>query len=62
MAKRYQIYSARDDHNHLAEVLEYAATVKGHVRIVSVMWQPSRPGKGGFKFDSGYTIIAEVED
>ncbi len=56
MANRYQVFDARDDHGNLAEVLEHVATVKGHVRIVSVMWQPKR----GLEFDSGYTIVAEV--
>jgi hydroxypyruvate isomerase len=57
MANKYQVYGARDDHGNLAEVLEYVATVKGHVRIVNVMWQPAR-----LEIDSGYTIIAEVAD
>ena len=62
MANRYQIHTTRDNHQNLAEVLEFVATVKGHVRIVSVMWQPSRPGREGFEIEPGYTIIAEVED
>jgi hypothetical protein len=57
MANKYQVYGARDDHGHLGEVLEKVATVKGHVRVVSVMWQPSR-----LEIDPGYTIIAEVAD
>ncbi len=57
MANKYQVYGARDDHGHLGEVLEYVATVKGHVRIVSVMWQPSR-----LEIEPGYTIVAEVTD
>jgi hypothetical protein len=57
MANKYQVYGARDDHGHLGEVLQYVATVKGHVRIVSVMWQPAR-----LEIDSSYTIIAEVAD
>jgi hypothetical protein len=61
MAKKYQIYSAHDDDASLAEVLEDVATVKGHVRIVSVIWRPRRSGTDGFEFDPGYTIIAEVE-
>ncbi len=61
MANRYQIHTARDDRHNLAEVLEFVATVKGHVRIVSVMWQPSRPGAEGHIIDPGYTVIAEVE-
>lgn len=62
MANSYKIYPARDNHQNLAEVLESVADVKGHVRIVSVTWQPSRPGAEGHILDPGYTIIAEVED
>ncbi len=62
MANRYQIHTARDNHQNLKEVLEFVATVKGHVRIVSVMWQPRHPDREGFEIESRYTIISEVED
>lgn len=58
---RYQVYSARDDITNLGEVLLYIATVKGHVRIVSVTWQPRRTDRDGGTLEAGYTIIAEVE-
>lgn len=62
MANSYKIYPARDNHQNLSEVLEYVATVAGHVRIVSVIWQPSRPDAEDRILDSGYTIIAEVDN
>ncbi len=61
MANIYQIHWARDNYQNLEEVLVEAANVKGHVRIVSVMWQPRRAAHEGF-VESGYTIIAEVEN
>ena len=61
MATEYQIFSARDDHTNLKEVLDYVATVEGHVRIVSVMWQPSRPSGDGAQLSAGYTIVTEVD-
>ncbi len=61
MANTYQVFSARDNHQNLKEVLEYVETVEGHVRIVSVTWQPERPGEDGVNLLPGYTIIAEVE-
>ena len=58
---RYQVYSSRDDLADLGMVLQYVATVEGHVRIVSVTWQPRRTGRDGSTLKEGYTIIAEVE-
>jgi len=58
---RYQVYFSRDDLANLGEVLQYVATVEGHVRIVSVTWQPRRAGPDGGTVKEGYTIIAEVE-
>ena len=56
MANSYKIYSARDDHQNLSEVLEHVASVEGHVRIVSITWQPSR-----LQLDAGYTIVSEMD-
>ncbi len=61
MANSYKIYSARDNHQNLSEVLETVANVEGLVRIVSVTWQ-SRRTREGDNIDPGYTIIAEVEE
>ena len=58
---RYQVFTARDDIKNLSEVLQYIATVKGHIGIVSVTWQPQRPGREGGTLEAGYTIIAEIE-
>ena len=55
-AERYQIDPARDDLRNLKEVLENIATREGHVRIVSIIWQPDRPAG-----DAGYTIISEMD-
>ena len=60
-ADRYQVFTARDDDLNLREVLQHIATVEGHVRIVSVTWQPVRPGAEGSEKPAGYTIISEVE-
>ena len=57
---RYQIYTARDDLKNLSEVLAHAATVPGHVRIVSITWQPTRKDREGREMPGGYTIISEV--
>ncbi len=54
---RYQVFTVRDDIKDLSEVLQYIATVKGHIGIVSVTWQPQRGGT----LEAGYTIIAEIE-
>ncbi len=58
---RYQVSSARDDVTNLQEVLEYIATKEGHVRIVSVTWQPERTGPAGEVRPAGYTIISEMK-
>ena len=58
-ADRYQVDIARDDPQSLLEVLQHIATREGHVRIVSVTWQPSRPNRDGRNLHSGYTIVSE---
>ena len=58
---RYKVHLAVDDLFNLSEVLQYVATIKGHIRIVSVTWQPQRPGRDGGTLEAGYTIIAEME-
>ena len=58
---RYQVYTAADDLSELGGVLQYVATVKEHIRIVSVTWQPQRRGRDGGILMAGYTIIAEIE-
>ncbi len=59
-ADRYQVDYARDDHQSLLEVLQHIATRKGHVRIVSVTWQPARPNREEHNLFAGYTVISEI--
>ena len=60
-AKKYDVDTARDDVINLDEVLQHIATRRGHVRIVSITWQPSRPSKSGATWPAGYTIISEMD-
>ena len=59
--KKYHVDTARDDIGNLDEVLQNIATRDGHVRIVSVTWQPAREFPGGMPFPAGYTIISEMD-
>ena len=59
--KMYHVDVARDDVGNLSEVLENIATRKDHVRIVSITWQPARPGEGSKSHLAGYTIISEMD-
>jgi len=59
-ANRYSVDTARDDQTNLLEVLQYVAAREGHIRIVSVTWQPSRPSASG-TLSAGYTIISEKD-
>ena len=52
-AKRYDVDTARDELEHLDEVLHTIATRDGHVRIVSAILRPG--------VDAGYIIISERE-
>ena len=58
---RYQVDNARDDPQGLLDVLQHIATREGHVRVVSVTWQPVRPNREGRDRPSGYTIVSERE-
>ncbi len=60
-AKKYHVDTARDDVINLDEVLQDIATRRGHVRIVSIIWQPSRPFESGATRPAGYTIISETD-
>ncbi len=60
-AKKYHVDTARDDTGNLDEVLQNIATREGHVRIVSITWQPSRPSESGATWPAGYTIISEMD-
>ena len=58
---KYHVDTARDDIEDLGGVLQHIATREGHVRIVSITWQPSRPSEGGAMRPAGYTIISEMD-
>ncbi len=58
---KYQVDTARDDPQSLLDVLQLIATREGHVRVVSVTWQPVRPNRDGHNLHSGYTIVSERE-
>ena len=58
--QRYSVDTARDDIKNLGEVLYNIGTRPGHVRIVSVTWQPAREFPDGMPFPAGYTIISEM--
>ncbi len=59
--QKYHVNTARDDLVNLDEVLQNIATREGHVRIVSITWQPSRPSESGATRPAGYTIISETD-
>ena len=61
---KYRVDTARDNVANLDEVLQVIATRIGHVRIISVTWQPSRrlaSDPTGATIPAGYTIISETE-
>ena len=59
--KKYHVDTARDDYGNLDEVLQDIASREGHVRVVSVIWQPSRDFASGMPCPAGYTIISEMD-
>ncbi len=59
--KKYHVDTARDDLFNLDEVLQNIATREGHVRIVSITWQPARSTEDGTVLPAGYTIISEMD-
>ena len=59
-AKKYHVDPVRDDIFNLDEVLQNIATRQGHVRIVSIIWQPARPAEDGTPLPAGYIIISEM--
>ena len=59
--EKYRVDTARDDVSNLVEVLQFVATLPGHVRIVGITWQPTRTSKDGSVLRAGYTIITETE-
>ena len=54
MPDKYNVDIATNDPINLREVLESIATRPGHVRIVSVIYQPGQPA-------AKYVIISENE-
>ena len=58
--ERYRVDYATDVAPNLKEVLQYVATLKGHVRIVSVTWQPEGKDREGHTRSARYTIISEA--
>ena len=59
--ERYKVEYATDSDTNLKEVLQYVASIKGHVRIVSVFWQPEGKDREGHTRSARYTIISEME-
>ena len=53
-AKKYHVDTARNDLQNLDDVLQNIATRDGHVRIVSVIFQPGLP-------EAQYVIISEMD-
>lgn len=61
-AGRYRVDTATDSQQNLKEVLEYVATLPGHLRIVSITWQPARPSSDrALSLFAGYTIVSEMD-
>ena len=60
-AKKYHLDTARDDLENLDGVLQHIATREGHVRIVSIIWKPSRVSETGAALPAGYTIVSEMD-
>lgn len=56
----YIIDTAEDDIHDLDETLVLIAGRMGHLRIVSITWQPSRTSKTGDALPAGYTIVSEI--
>ena len=58
---RYRVDEATNSDENLKKVLQFVATLPGHVRVINVIWQPdSTNGRGEHVF-AHYTIISEME-
>ena len=58
---RYKVDYAVDSLGNLEEVLQMVATLEGHVRIVSIIWEPAGKDYDGEAYPPRYTIISEME-
>ena len=58
---RYKVDYAVDSFGNLQEVLQMVATLEGHIRIISVIWQPEGKDAEGQAHPPHYTIISEME-
>ncbi len=59
--QKYRVETARDDVSNLVEVLQFVATLPGHVRIVGITWGPDRTSRDGNPIHAGYTIVSEMD-
>lgn len=56
---RYRVTWVMDDYDVLRDALDSEVSEYPNARVVSVTWQPERPGPKNLPLRAGYTIVFE---